>query len=242
VTFRQDGPVGELRLCTWNVRALRDDRTAVVRTLRRVRPDVVCLQECPRLLRWRTRLAALAREAGLQYVAGGRPAGRTAILASLRVDVREVREVLLSATAGLERRGATLARVRLPGSAEVGVAAVHLGLHDAERRRHLDEVEAAVAALGAPYAVVAGDLNERPDAAVWQALAARRRDCGTDDSRSTFPRRAGWRIDGVFADDGLDVLGYDVVDDSDARAGSDHLPVLVRLDVPDAIVGHGSRR
>jgi endonuclease/exonuclease/phosphatase family metal-dependent hydrolase len=227
--------VSELALCTWNLRALRDDRAAVVRTLRRIRPDVVCLQECPRLLRWRSRLAALAREAGLLYAGGGPPAGGTAILASLRVDVREVREVLLSASAGLERRGATLARVSLLGSAEVGVAAVHLGLQGAERQRHLDELEEAVRALGAPYAVVAGDVNERPDAPVWQALASRRRDCGTDDPRSTFPRRAGWRIDGVFADDGLDVLGYDVVDDSDARAGSDHLPVLVRLAVPDRL-------
>ncbi len=224
--------MNDLRLCTWNVRALRDDRAAVVRTLRRLAPDVVCLQETPWSPRWRTRLAALARESGLLFVTGARAS--TALLAAMRVDVREAWMVPLSATPRLERRSIAVARLRLPTSACLGVAAVHLGLDAAERARHVPEVEAALASTGAPYAVVAGDVNERPGEPGWAALCRSRVDCGGDDERSTFHGRSSRRIDGIFADPAAELLGYDVLDDADARAGSDHLPVIGVLRLPEA--------
>lgn len=222
-----------LRVVTWNVRGLRDDGTAVAETLRRLAADVVCLQESPRTPRWRSRTAALARGSALLYACGGRPSGGTVLLTAPRVDVRRTHELGYARTPGLEQRGAALALVRLAGGAELGVASVHLGLDAAERARHRAELEDALHQLGAP-SVVAGDLNERPDGPVWGAIAARRVDAGAGDLRTTFPRRADWRIDGVFAEPPLQVRTYDVVDDARARAGSDHLPVLVDLEVPAA--------
>ncbi len=64
-----------LRLLTYNVRSMRDDRAAVARVIRSAEPDVVCVQEAPRFLRWRSTCAALARTSGLVVVGGGRPAG-----------------------------------------------------------------------------------------------------------------------------------------------------------------------
>ena len=58
-----------LRLMTWNVRSLRDDREAVIRVLEKAAPDVLFVQEAPRFLRAQSKLAALARQAGLVVAA-----------------------------------------------------------------------------------------------------------------------------------------------------------------------------
>ncbi|WP_034226648.1 endonuclease/exonuclease/phosphatase family protein, partial [Actinotalea ferrariae] len=61
-----------LRVATWNVRQLKDDRSAVVDVLRSLDADVVALQEPPRGPRGRSRLRGLAHDAGLAVaVAGG---------------------------------------------------------------------------------------------------------------------------------------------------------------------------
>jgi endonuclease/exonuclease/phosphatase family metal-dependent hydrolase len=43
-----------LRLLSYNVRSLRDDASAVARVIRAAEPDLVCIQEAPRLFRWRS--------------------------------------------------------------------------------------------------------------------------------------------------------------------------------------------
>ena len=61
----------ELRVLSYNVRGLRDDRQALAEVVRAADPDVVCVQEAPRFLRWRSTCAALARTSGLVVVGGG---------------------------------------------------------------------------------------------------------------------------------------------------------------------------
>ncbi|MDQ1664772.1 MAG: hypothetical protein QOH75_803, partial [Actinomycetota bacterium] len=79
-----DNQVTELRVLSYNVRGLRDDRAALADVVRSVDPDVVCVQEAPKYLRWRSKCASLAREWGLLYVAGGGSTGGTALFAHLR--------------------------------------------------------------------------------------------------------------------------------------------------------------
>ena len=50
-----------LRVATWNVRSLRDDARGVAAALRGLDADLVCVQEAPRLVGWRT---SRARRAG----------------------------------------------------------------------------------------------------------------------------------------------------------------------------------
>src|SRR5690625_2789501 len=127
--------MSSIRIDSYNVHGLRDDRAAVAEVLRELQPDVVCLQEAPRRGPWRGRKAALARATALLYVAGGGTTGGTAILTSIRVDVRSSSEHRLPRTWGLTRRGATLARLGVGGQ-ELAVSAIHLGLDPAERARH----------------------------------------------------------------------------------------------------------
>jgi endonuclease/exonuclease/phosphatase family metal-dependent hydrolase len=221
--------VVDLRIVSYNIRALRDDRSAVVRVLRGLDADVVCIQEAPRFWRWRSRCAALARESGLLYVGGGRRIGGTVMLASLRVDVRSTIEYAFSKTPKLHKRGAVAARVHRGGTSLV-VASVHLGLDTDERLRHRGELVGLVDRFAPDVAVVAGDINERPDKPTWQALAAEFVDAGAGDDTPTFsakdPRR---RIDGVFVRGPARVRSYRVIDGPDVVSASDHRPVVVDL-------------
>ena len=225
------GPVAPqgLRVVSWNVRDLLGDPLAVHRVLRSLAPDVACLQEVPRRPGSRWRVAALARAAGLLYVTGGRDAGGTALLVSLRAQVGGASSVRLPVSGRTARsRGAVVAEVGLPGGGWVAVAGVHLGLDAAERLRHCGIVRSRLAP-GLP-AVVCGDLNERPDGAAWQAWGDLRDPA--PGAPPTFPASGPRsRIDAVLVGPGVEVLSYGDggADAGDVRAASDHVPVVAVL-------------
>lgn len=214
------------RLMTWNVRSLRDDRSAVVRVVRICTPDVLFVQEAPRFLRAQSKLAALARETGLVVAAGGRPAAGVAILTTLRVDVGTPASSLLEKTPGYHQRGLAMAAVTV-GGVGFTAASCHLGLDQAERLRHISEIAGLV---GPGLSVIAGDFNERSTGPAWQALAAGRQDVGATGDTPTFPtvdpRR---RIDTIFVPTQWQVTAVsplEILHESDLRAATDHLPVI----------------
>jgi endonuclease/exonuclease/phosphatase family metal-dependent hydrolase len=234
---RQDVPVPTLRLLTYNVRSMRDDKAAVARVIRSAAPDVVCVQEAPRFLRWRSKCAALARTSGLVVVGGGRPAGANLILSTLGVDVLSSADVLFSKDPGLHQRGTAIAVMRLRGST-FAVAGTHLDVRPEPRLRHVGELRAAIAAHVGPDvpAVVAGDINDHPGSAPWQALADAWPDVfaavGSGPGFTSPARAARQTIDGVFADPRATPVSARVLEQPDVRIASDHLPVLVELDLP----------
>jgi len=224
----------ELRVLSYNVRSLRDGASAVAGVIAACRPDVVCVQEAPRFLRWRSRCAALARRSGLLVVCGGRTAGDTLLLASLRMRVLDAREVLLPRTRGLHRRGLALA-VLEAGGARIGTASVHLGLDADERRRHAAHTLDHLAALGVCQLALGGDLNEVPGAPAWQVLGSRLRDAdpAAAGGAPTFPARAPRvRIDGVLIGGDVQVTAYELPAVPRVAEASDHRPVLAVLRVP----------
>lgn len=219
----------KLRVVTYNVRSLRSDRGAVVRTLRSLDADIVCLQEAPRLFRWRSRCAAVARESGMLYVAGGRTAEGVAMLAAMRVDVVGAVEHRLSRTPGQRRRGLVTARIRKSGL-PCSVGSVHLGFGADERARHVAEIHGILDRFGEEVEVLAGDFNEAADGPTWQRLASEFTDAGAGDATPTFPATKQ-RIDGVFVRGPASVTAYRVVDDANARGASDHRPVVVDVEL-----------
>ena len=227
------GPVGQrLRVMSFNVRSLRDDAAAVAEVVRAAQPDVVAVQEAPRFLRWRSRCAALAREAGLVVVGGGRPAGANLLLSRLAVTVHATHDVRLPWSPPRHRRGAALAHLSLAGH-RFALLGTHLSLDADERGEHLPHLLAAVdrAALFGPV-VLAADVNETPDGATWRALAHRLTDAGPAEARTypaTGPQR---RIDGVFADRRLEVVSAQVPGGAAVLRASDHRPVVVELALP----------
>jgi endonuclease/exonuclease/phosphatase family metal-dependent hydrolase len=211
---------------TWNVRSLRDDRKAVVRIIRICAPDVLFVQEAPRFLRAQSKLAALAREAGLVVAAGGRPAAGVALLTTLRVGVDYPASRLLSKTPRLHQRGLASAQLTV-GGISFAAASLHLGLDAPERQRHATEI---LRTLGSGPTVMAGDFNERSPNPAWQSLAAGRQDVGAVQDLPTFstadPRR---RIDSLLVPTDWHVTPVsplEILDESDLRAATDHRPVI----------------
>ncbi|MFI0778813.1 endonuclease/exonuclease/phosphatase family protein [Streptomyces sp. NPDC021212] len=240
-----------VRVLSYNIRSLRDDREALARVIRACAPDVVCVQEAPRFFRWRKAAAWLARETGLVYVTGGATAAGPMILTSLRAHVERAEDILLPRVPGLHRRGFATAVLRFGGghrgaddAIRLGVLSCHLSLAAAERYDQAGMLLDRIAALDVPYAVAAGDINEEPDGRAFRRIAGTLRDGWATEpwgasSGATFdpgdPRR---RIDALFASDGIEIIGCGVpselpgVDDADLRAATDHLPVLAALRLP----------
>lgn len=225
-----------LRLLTYNVRSMRDDRDALGRVIRSAEPDVVLVQESPRFARWRSLCAELARRSNLVVVSGGRPAGSNLILSTLSIDVVSHAEVLFTRDPRLHRRGTAIATLTKAGE-RFAVAGIHLDLVEQPRLRHVGELEQALAANVAEDVpvIIAGDVNDVPGSPVWQALAENRQDAfavaGQRDgftSSAIDPRR---RIDAAFVDQRLTVTGARVLDGADVERATDHRPVLVELEL-----------
>jgi endonuclease/exonuclease/phosphatase family metal-dependent hydrolase len=223
-----------LRVLSWNIKHLLGDPLAVHRVLRAATPDLVCLQEAPRLPGSKRQLNALARSGGLVYVAGGRSGAGTAMLRSIRAQLHDPRAFTFPlANWRAQRRGAVLATVSLPGLLPVRVASVHLGLDAAERLQHVAEVIDRLSGAGLPM-VVAGDLNEPPAGPSWRAFAAVVTDPAPG-AGPTFtaaePRR---RIDAVLTSPGIETVEYGrwQPERRDAELASDHLPVLSLIRLP----------
>ncbi|HJQ44484.1 MAG TPA: endonuclease/exonuclease/phosphatase family protein [Jatrophihabitantaceae bacterium] len=224
-----------LRLLSYNVRSLRDDKAGVARVVSSAEPDVVCIQEAPRFLRWRSKCAALARTSGLVVVGGGRRAGANLIMSSLRVDVESVQSVPFSTDPGLHHRGTAIAVLRL-GSSRFAVAGTHLDVKPEPRLRHVGELHAALERLvpaGVP-AIVAGDINDKPGSPPWSALSAARADAfaAVGHPFTSTARDPHQTIDGVFVDPAITVRSAHVIDEPDVQVASDHRPLLVELDLP----------
>ena len=215
----------DIRVLSYNIRALRDDAEAVSAVMRACAPDIVCVQEAPRFLRWRSKRAAIARKAGLVVATADRPAGLL-ILVSMRTQVVSTSFRLLSKSPSLHQRAICSAALRV-GGVSLEVATVHLSLDDDERRRHLAQLWSALPS-DHPALVVAGDINEEPDGPVWRELSTTLRDAGGGNTYSA--REPYKRIDGIFVGSDFDVVECRAVDDvAGVELASDHLPVLATL-------------
>ncbi|MEW2265362.1 endonuclease/exonuclease/phosphatase family protein [Streptomyces sp. NPDC047853] len=232
-----------VRVLSYNIRSMRDDTDALARVIAACAPDLVLLQEAPRLFRWRKKLTRLAAASGLVLLSGGGTAAGPALLCSLRATVERTEDVLLPLTPGRHRRGLATAVVRF-GAARVGVLSCHLSLHPDERHEQAGLLLDRLGALGVTHAIAGGDLNERPGGRTFRRLGDGLRDCWTAEPwgrEYTFPATGpDRRIDAVFVTEGIEVLGCGVplglpgVAEDDLRAATDHLPVLTALHVPAA--------
>ncbi|MEW2450019.1 endonuclease/exonuclease/phosphatase family protein [Streptomyces parvulus] len=230
-----------VRVLSYNIRSMRDDTDALARVIAACAPDLVLLQEAPRLFRWRKKLTRLADASGLVLLSGGGTAAGPALLCSLRATVERTEDVLLPLTPGRHRRGLATAVVRF-GGARLGVLSCHLSLEAEERYEQAGLLLDRLAAMDVPHSVAGGDLNERPGGRTFRRLGDGLRDCWTAapwGGEYTFtPTAPDRRIDAVFVTEGVEVLGCGVphglagVAEADLRAATDHLPVLTALRVP----------
>ena len=224
--------MSEIRLLSYNIHGLRDDADAVSEVIRSLNPDVVCIQEAPRFMRWRSKRAAIARKAGLVVATADRPAGLM-LMTSMRARIVTTHFTLLSKRPQLHQRAVCAAVVDVAGM-QWRIASVHLSLSGDERQAHLPELWSAVEFGGGGPLVVAGDVNEEPHGPVWTALSTRLVDAwsvtGTGDGHTFNATSPHKRIDGIFVGSDVEVVECRAVDDlPGVKVASDHLPVLAVL-------------
>ena len=224
----------KIRVMSYNIHSSRDDLRALASVVRSEAPDVVLVQEAPRRFRWRGKNARLARQWGMLHSGGGLWALGNSAFSTLRVGIRETWNVQFPLTPGRHMRGAVFVRCTVGRSRFVAVG-THLSLDATERVAQAQMLKEHLAKLDEPY-LVAGDLNEEPGGGGWRTLAdglvdaADHKDCGEQFTYScASPRR---RIDGVFVDPRIDILDYRLIDSPQARAASDHFPLVVDLALP----------
>src|SRR3954451_15129150 len=128
--------MAELRLLTYNVKSLRMNGDAVADVIRACAPDVVAVQEAPRMFRWRSKRAALARKSGLVVATANGPGGLM-LMTTLAVQVRGTRFAMLPKSPNLHQRVVVAADLELDGPLWT-VASIHFSLDADERGRHLD--------------------------------------------------------------------------------------------------------
>ncbi len=220
-----------LRVMSYNVHGLSDDRTALTTLIRNLAPDVLIVQEAPRRFRWRHKCAALADDVELVFAAGGMPALGNLILVSLRVRVHETWCLRYPLTPGRHLRGAAFVRGSVRG-ADFTVSGSHLATDPTERPDQAAHWKAALTALTGPV-IAAGDLNEGPGGGAWRTVEDGL--VSSTAGRPTFPATLPARlIDGLFVTPDIALEKYQVVENDLARRASDHLPVLADLIVPSS--------
>jgi endonuclease/exonuclease/phosphatase family metal-dependent hydrolase len=239
-----------VRVMTYNVHGCRgmDGRFSVERITRvvaRARPDVVCLQELDQerarsgrldqIHEIATRLAKSYRFHAVSEVDDGRFGN--AVLSSLPLHLVDCGPLpAIDARLGLEPRGVLWVEVAVAGT-RVQVLNTHLSIVQRERRLQVEELLGWVArARERGPVVLAGDLNTTRDSHVWRRLATVLHDVVAPHAAERIVRT--WsgrlpllRIDHVFASPAMRARRVDVPRTRLARAASDHLPVVVDLDV-----------
>ncbi len=246
-----------LRLMTYNVhRCVGTDRKLDVERVAEViaaeQPDVVALQELD-VGRMRTRSVDQAHRLAelLKMTFHFHPAMTVeeelygdAILTALperRIKAKEL--PLYRRVPGLEPRGALWVEVEFEGH-KVQIINTHLGLIPQEQKRQ------AAALLGPDWmgadewvapGIVLGDFNATPYSATYRMLRTALRDAQAPTptwprpATATFPSSFPFmRIDHVFLTKGLETRGVRSPYDARARLASDHLPLVVDLEITSA--------
>ncbi|MBB4009871.1 endonuclease/exonuclease/phosphatase family protein [Allorhizobium taibaishanense] len=137
-----------------------------------------------------------------------------------------------------EQRGALLAEVMVDGQT-VHICVTHFGLRARERDEQArallgpDWLEPSLSAKA--KLVVAADLNAVPSSKAFRLLTRQMTHTSSTlpgRRKSTFPSRFPFlRLDHVLISGGLKVIETEVVDTKLTRIASDHLPVLVTLEI-----------
>lgn len=229
-----------VRILTYNVRSLRDDRAALARVVRSCAPDVVCVQESPRFFGWQRAARTMAASFGLSVVAGGANASGNLLLAGPNVEVDAAEVLYLEHKRGYHLRGMALAALRLGGS-RFTVASTHLSMNLEQRVHQAGEVLGHLDGFAernqTTSRVLAGDFNSYPGSVEWGILTERLADAWMvspmgDEFTSTGPNPYQ-RLDAVFVSRDVDVVRAGVPTDLIAKAdealASDHRPVLAVL-------------
>jgi endonuclease/exonuclease/phosphatase family metal-dependent hydrolase len=161
-----------------------------------------------------------------------------ALLSRHKLELKKV-TTFASPHVDAEPRGAIWARTKV-GTSTLDVISTHLGVHRNERAAQSRELVGdgwlGSSAMRHPC-LLCGDMNAVPNASTTyrrfsSVLRDAQRALAGHRPRPTFPSRLPLlRLDHVFVSDDLDVLSVNVPWNGRSRRASDHLPLIVDLEI-----------
>ena len=231
----------QLTFASYNIRKAigvdrRRDPDRILAILREIDADVVALQEADRRFGAKASalpFAAIAEHSPYKPVALATQPGSigwhgNAILVRRNIAIAEAAVVPLPA---IEPRGAVRADLSVGGT-RIRVVGLHLDLSGLRRRQQLRSILQHIAECDRPCpTLLLGDFNDwaahggcyRELGAGWRVLAPGK----------SFPsRHPVARLDRIAMSIGWRVVETHVHDSALAMRGSDHLPVIARLELP----------
>ncbi len=239
-----------IRVMSWNIHGMRGrdgiaDPKRVALVIEEAAPDVAGLQEVGALggpgtlldpANTLAELTGLAQAYGLTELRGGYPYGNCILS---RHPITASRSYDLS-VAGREKRGCLRADIDL-GTSALHVFNCHLGLDRRERRRQAAQLLSADilrdTALAYPLVLV-GDFNAWSSrSAVPRWIRRQLSDAAVlaHATRATFPSAFPLvRLDRAYVGSAVRVASCRVHDSRLARLASDHLPLVVELELDPA--------
>ncbi len=239
-----------VRIMSWNIHGMRgrdgrSDPERVALVIEEARADVAGLQEVGALsgpgdlldpAGTLSRLTGLAQAYGLTELRGGYPYGNCILS---RFPIAATRSYDLSVPRR-EKRGCLRADVDL-GAFALHVFNCHLGLDRRERRRQAAQLLSADilrdTALAYPLVLV-GDFNawsSRSTVPRWIRRQLADAAVLTRSTHATFPAVLPMlRLDRAYVGPAVSVLACTVHDSQLARLASDHLPVVIEIDLDPA--------
>lgn len=215
------------------------DLERIADILRGLDADVICLQEVDRNLPRtdkRDLPAELSALLGMQVFfdsnfdwEGGEYGNAT--LTALPVSAWE--NIALPGPSEAEPRGCLRTTLQVDG-VEIDVLNTHLGLKSAERS---EQAAAILKLVSSRPTILAGDLNDRPDAAPIIALTAQLRDAaGPENAAPTYPAtKSRARIDFILATDAFTATAFRTIQTPETAVASDHLPIVADFSFPAAV-------
>lgn len=220
-----------LRLMSYNVRGLKDDRETLRKIITTHDPDVLCVQEVMRHPLSNSQVSKFAESVNMLWAGGNRHRMSTTLFTAPRLDVHDSGHGMFDIPRPQEPRGYGWARVSKPGLREVNVVSVHMSLYSALRgpaaQKILDDPRIG---LESPL-LIAGDFNELETGPAAKVLKQHLIDAGPryNTSPSINPEK---RIDFVYAslDTAVSVVPIQATDEELGRA-TDHRPLVVDVSV-----------
>jgi endonuclease/exonuclease/phosphatase family metal-dependent hydrolase len=161
-----------------------------------------------------------------------------ALLCRHKLELRKA-TTFASSQLDAEPRGAIWARATLPSGVTIDIISTHLGVNRNERAMQSEELVGhewlASERIKGPY-LLCGDLNAVPYATTYRRFAAKLRDAQRalprHRPRATFPSVLPvLRLDHVFVSPELEVRAIDVPWNARSRRASDHLPLIIELEL-----------
>ena len=224
-----------MRVVVHNLRGFRRARPRRLADAVRVfEPDVILVTECGS----KRKLRRFARALGMDAHHGSLPPllrrARNAVLVRPPLVVERSGMHVFRDSQRFHPRGAYFAQIVAPDH-RLWAISVHLGLKGEERGRHSDELMRLLERTEPPL-IVGGDLNAKPDSRVVERLASIGWDAWSRMGQSTgetYPSDDPVaRIDYLFVSRGIGVGAAMVPGGAAVRDASDHLPLVVDLELP----------